>query len=181
MTTKRAVILVEGDSDRIALETLATRLGHDLAEEDVDIVPMNGVANLRSHLQQLEANHSVVVVCDDRESPSVRRAVARAEMMNVRIEVCVGDLEDELIRAVGAAEVEQVIEMEGELGSFRALQQMPAHRGHATEEQLRRFVGTKSGRKAKYARLLVNAVDLPRVPAPLNRALLAAFSSSSAT
>jgi hypothetical protein len=79
----------------------------------------------------------------------------------------VADLEDELIRALGPPLVERVIEAEGELGSFRSLQQMPAHRGRTSEQQLRRFIGTKSGRKAKYARILVDALDLARTPQPL--------------
>ena len=39
------------------------------------------------------------------------------------------------------------------------------------EERLRRFMGTVSGRKAQYPRLLVDALDLTRVPRPLDRAL----------
>ena len=94
----------------------------------------------------------------------------------MHIEVCVADLEDELIRAVGPVDVEQVIERAGELASFRTLQQMPAQRDRTVEQQLHRFVGSKSGRKAKYARLLVNALDLAQVPEPLTRALKTAFS-----
>jgi hypothetical protein len=165
--TQRAVILVEGDSDRIALETLAARIGHDLAAQGVEIMSMSGVTNVGAYLERIAANLSVVVMCDDRESAKVRRAGERAGSVDLLVEVCVDDLEDELIRALGPAAVERVIEAEGELGSFRSLQQMPAHRERTAEQQLRRFVGTKSGRKAKYARLLVDALDLARVPQPL--------------
>jgi hypothetical protein len=175
--TERAVILVEGDSDRIALEVLEIRLGRDPVAEGVDIITMGGVTNLGAYLERLATRRGVVVMCDDQESRWVHRAVARAGMMNVCVAVCVADLEDELIRAVGPAEVEHVIEAEGELDSLRVLQQMPAHRGHTTEQQLHRFMGTKSGRKARYARLLVNTLDHARVPEPLMRALAAAFPS----
>jgi predicted ATP-dependent endonuclease of OLD family len=169
--THRAVILVEGDSDRIALETLAARLRCDLAAQGVEIMSMHGVTNVGAYLERFGANHRIVVMCDDRESASVRRAAERTGVVDLRVEVCVVDLEDELIRALGPAAVEQVIEAEGELGSFRSLQQMPAHRERAAEQQLRRFVGTKSGRKAKYARLLVDALDLARIPPPLTGVL----------
>jgi hypothetical protein len=177
---ERSLILVEGDSDRIALETLAIRLGRRLEAQGVDIVSMDGVTNLGAHLKRFTADCSVVVLCDDRESATVRRVVESAGLAKVHIEVCVADLEDELIRAIGPAGVQQVIDGEGELSSFRALQQMPAQRARTVDEHLRRFVGSKSGRKAKYARLLVNALDLARVPEPLTRTLAAALSPPSA-
>jgi hypothetical protein len=85
--------------------------------------------------------------------------------------VCVVDLEDELIRSLGAASVEQIVDAQGELGSFRILQKQPAQKGRSSEEQLRRFMGTRGGRKIRYARLLVDALDLTRVPQPLDRVL----------
>jgi hypothetical protein len=39
------------------------------------------------------------------------------------------------------------------------------------EAQLRRFIGTRSGRKLRYARLLAGALDLGHVPRPLDRLL----------
>jgi hypothetical protein len=165
--TQRVVILVEGDSDRVALETLAARLGRDLAAQGVDIVSMNGVTNLGAYLARFTAGIPVVVMCDERESAGVRRTAERAGVVDVHVEVCVADLEEELIRALGPAAVEQVIEAEGELPSLRSLQRMPEHRERTPEQQLHRFLGTKSGRKARYARLLVEALDLARMPQPL--------------
>jgi hypothetical protein len=85
--------------------------------------------------------------------------------------VCVLDLEDELIRSLGSDTVEQVVEAQGELASLRIFQQQPAQRGRSPEAQLRRFMGTRSGRKIHYARMLVEALDLVRVPRPLDRLL----------
>jgi hypothetical protein len=85
--------------------------------------------------------------------------------------MCVADLEDELIRALGTTCVERVVDSQGELGSFRTLQKQPAQRGRSTDQQLRRFIGTRGGRKIRYARLLVDALDLDRVPRPLDRVL----------
>jgi hypothetical protein len=81
------------------------------------------------------------------------------------------DLEDELIRALGAAWVEAVIDAQGELASFRTLQKQVAWRGQSTEAQLRRFMGSGATRKIRYARLLVDALDLAHVPRPLHLVL----------
>ena len=85
--------------------------------------------------------------------------------------VCVADLEDELIRALGADSVEEVVAAQGDLRSFRTLQHQPAWQGRAREEQLRRFMGIGGRRKTRYARLLVEALDLRRVPRPLDGVL----------
>jgi hypothetical protein len=83
----------------------------------------------------------------------------------------VEDLEDELIRAVGAARVEVIFDSQGDLGSFRSLQNQPAWRGQKVEAQMRRFLGSGARRKLRYARLLTGSVDLDRTPHPLDAAL----------
>ena len=119
-------------------------------------------------------------LCDAGEEGEYRRGLeraglgsklTRAEMEALGFSVCVADLEDELIRALGAASVEEVVEAQGELHSFRTFQKQPAQRGKTVEEQLRRFLGTRSGRKSHYARMLVEALDLDRMPRPLDLVL----------
>ena len=46
------IVLVEGTSDRRAVETLARRRGRDLQAEGVAIVPMGGYGNLPRLLGQ---------------------------------------------------------------------------------------------------------------------------------
>jgi hypothetical protein len=173
------VILVEGLSDQHALEALSRRRERDLPGEGVDIVAMGGARNIRSSLERygpqgLDVN--VRGLCDAREEPEFRRALertgfganlSRRDMEALGFFVCVADLEDELIRALGVDTVEQVISANGELELLRALQRQPAQRDRTIEQQLHRFMGTKSGRKLRYARLLVDALDLARVPRPL--------------
>ena len=72
------------------------------------------------------------------------------------------DLEDELIRALGADAVQRVVEAQGDLGPFRTLQKQPQWQGRPVEEQLRRFMGSGGRRKIRYARFLVEALDLGR-------------------
>ncbi|MGH3129205.1 MAG: ATP-dependent endonuclease, partial [Gaiellaceae bacterium] len=97
--------------------------------------------------------------------------LTRADLERLGFYVCAADLEDELIRSLGVASVEQVLDAQGELGSFRTFQKQPAQQRRTNEAQLRRFMGTRSGRKALYARLLVDALDLTQVPRPLDHVL----------
>jgi hypothetical protein len=113
-------------------------------------------------------------LCDAREEPVFRRALERygADGLGVLgFDVCVEDLEDELIRALGAAGVEAVLAGHGDLAAFRTFQKQPAWRGRAVEAQLRRFFGSADSRKTRYARLLVEALDLAAVPRPLDGVL----------
>ena len=48
----RGVVLVEGTSDRGAVETLARRRGRDLEAEGVAVVPMGGYGNLPRLLER---------------------------------------------------------------------------------------------------------------------------------
>jgi hypothetical protein len=119
-------------------------------------------------------------LCDAGQEGYLRRALARgglgtstsrAGLEALGFYVCVTDLEDELIRAAGTGTVEQIILAQGELRSFRIFQRQPAQRQRSTAEQLHRFLGTRSGRKSQYARLLAAALDPARVPRPIDRML----------
>jgi hypothetical protein len=179
----RTVVLVEGSSDQVALEALAARRGRDLAAAGIAVVPMGGARNIRHFLERFGPrglNLRLAGLCDAGAEGDVRRGLeraglgadlGRAEMEALGFYVCVADLEDELIRCLGVAGVERVVEAQGELGSFRTFQQQPAWRARSTPEQLRRFIGTHSGRKFRYARLLVDALELTCVPRPLDRVL----------
>jgi hypothetical protein len=85
--------------------------------------------------------------------------------------VCHADLEDELIRALGIDEVLEVISAQKEHAAFETFRKQPAQRGRTVDAQLRRFIGTRAGRKLRYARAMVEAVDLGCVPRPLVAAL----------
>jgi hypothetical protein len=179
----RAVVLVEGISDQAALEALAERRGRDLDAEGVSIVPMGGAQAIGGFLERFGPDGldvGLAGLCDAAEEGEFQRGLerarlgsglTRADMERLGFYVCVADLEDELIRAYGAAAVERVVEAQGDLGSFRTLQKQPAWQGRTTEEQLRRFMGSGGRRKIRYARLLVEALDLDRVPRPLDLVL----------
>jgi hypothetical protein len=158
-----AVVLVEGASDRIALETLARRQGRDLAGEGVSIVAIGGAQAVGRVVEDLRGTTvSIAGLCDAGEEALFRRAGFGSNLF-----VCHADLEDELIRALGAGAVEEILEANGDLGSFRTLQKQPVWRGRPVEDQLRRFMGSGARRKVRYARLLVEAVGLEAMPQPL--------------
>ena len=161
-----AVVLVEGMSDQAAVRTLAERSGRDLRAEGVFVVPMGGATNV-GHFVDLFGPGGFGVrlagLCDQGEERDFRRGLDGAGPYFV----CVADLEDELIRALGTGRVEDLIEAEGESGPFLTFTRQPAHRDTARDRQLRRFMGTRSGRKIRYGHLLAAALDLTLVPAPL--------------
>lgn len=184
MTNVRGVVLVEGVSDQMALETLAQRLGRDLEAECVSVVPMGGASAFGEFMTRLLASQGfdgrVAGLCDEGELGELRQGLERAglginltrsEMEALGFHVCVVDLEDELVRALGVASAESVIESQGELGAFRTFQKQPAWRERSGEDQVRRFIGSKAGRKARYGRLLVDALDLAAIPRPLQQVL----------
>jgi hypothetical protein len=177
--THRAVVLVEGTSDQAAVEALARRRGLDLDRERISVVPIGGaqaIGRFLSRFGPTGLDVRLAGLCDVAEEPEFRRGLERAglgfdldraEMERLGFYVCVADLEEELIRALGADKVEEVVEAEGDLRAFRSLQRQPAWRGRALEEQLRRFMGSGGRRKIRYARLLVETLDLARMPRPL--------------
>jgi hypothetical protein len=182
VTGARAVILVEGISDRRALEALAARRGRDLGAEGVAIVATGGSKSFGRFLGRFGPRELGVVVAglyDSGAEADVRNGLeragfgsdlSRAAMERLGFHACVEDLEDELIRSVGPDVVERIIDARGELGPFRTLQKQPEWRGRPVEEQLRRFLGNAS-RKIEYAPLLVEALDASRVPLPLSHVL----------
>jgi len=179
----QAIVLVEGISDRVALETLAERLGRNLEAEGVSIVAIGGAQAIRRVVVELGPrgrNVRLAGLCDAGEERAFRRGLelaglgspaTRSELEALGFYVCDADLEDELIRALGAAAVEEVIESQGDLRSFRTMQKQPEWRERPPEEQLHRYLGSGARRKTRYARLLVDALDLTQVPRPLERVL----------
>jgi hypothetical protein len=177
------VVLVEGISDQLALEALAERRGRNLGAEGISVVPIGGAQSIGRFLDRFGPQGldvRLAGLCDAGEEGDFGRGLeragfgsnlTRANMERLGFYVCDTDLEDELIRALGADSVEQVVAAQGELRSFRTLQKQPAWQGRAKDEQLRRFMGSGGSRKIRYARLLVEALDLTHVPRPLDRVL----------
>ncbi|HET7355536.1 MAG TPA: TOPRIM nucleotidyl transferase/hydrolase domain-containing protein [Nocardioidaceae bacterium] len=179
MSTLRTVVLVEGNSDLVALHTLARRLGRDLAAEGIEVVAMGGITNTRAFASRFGPHGLGVPLAglyDAADEAKLMHGLAAVGMRaaldlggpsGLGFYKCSADLEDELVRAVGVEGVESVIEAAGETRSLQLLAGMPAQRDWTRQAVLRRFLGVRSGRKARYAALLVEALEPGRVPEPL--------------
>jgi hypothetical protein len=172
----RTVVLVEGVSDQRAIEALAGRRGHDLAALGVSVIPTAGATNFGRFLDLLgPKGHDVNLagLCDEGEEAELGLAVetagvspvsTRADLEEAGFYVCEIDLEDELVRALGAETMVWLIESQGQLRRFRSFQNQPAQRHKTIEAQIWRWLGNH---KIRYAPLMVEALDPDRVPRPL--------------
>jgi hypothetical protein len=161
-----AVILVEGITDRIAVEAVAAKLGRDLAAEGVEIVPIGGAQAIRRAFAEHDGER-VVGLCDAGEERWFRRVLGAATY------VCVEDMEDELIRSLGPSGVEEVIAAQGELETFRNFQNQLAWRGRPVELQLHRWLRSAQRRNKRYPPLLIAALEPEQIPRPLAGVLAA--------
>jgi hypothetical protein len=169
----RVVVLVEGASDAAVVRVLCRARG--LVDAEVHVRDMGGVTNVGRHLRALDGSTPVLGLCDAPEERFVIRALRRAGqdigdrvgLERLGFWVCDRDLEDELIRALGADQVVAALEELGEADRFRAFQGQPQWRGRPVADQLRRFAGTTSGRKLTFARRLAEQLTPPTTPPPL--------------
>jgi hypothetical protein len=152
-----AVVLVEGITDRLALEAVARRLALDL--DGIEIVPIGGAQAIRRAAAQYEGER-VAGLCDAGEERYFRRVLGDAAY------VCDKDLEDELIRALGPDRVQEVVAAQGELETFRSFQNQVFWRERPVERQLRRWL-QNGGRYLRYPPLLIEAMEPGEIPRPL--------------
>ena len=189
MSAQRVVVLLEGQSDVAALRALLSARPLPDRAGQLELVDMGGVTNIRRHLADLVAGsrngdapavRRVLGVCDAGEASFFARALASIghpvssseEMADLGFHTCDVDLEDELIRALGADRVLDVITGLGLLDRFATFRRQPTWTGRPVTDQLRRFAGTTSGRKVVVAQALAAAMTPEQVPPPL-AALLA--------
>ena len=175
----RMIAFVEGVSDRVAVETLAGRRGHDLDADGVCVLPIGGATSIGRFIDLIGPTGldvELAGMCDAGEERHFWKALERAglaenptrtELEAIGFFVCVADLEEELIRALGSDTVKRVIEQQGDLRSFLSLQRQPAQRDSTVERQLWRFMGSIGGRKERYARALVMELTDAQTPRPL--------------
>lgn len=185
-----SIVLVEGESDRVALQALAVRRGLDLQRAGVQLIALGGAQAIGPYLHTFRDGGDRRCLCglyDAGEEAVFRRGLERHGFGAVSgrrgleergFFCCDLDLEDELIRALGAPAVLAVIAGQGDEQPFRTLQRQPEWRERPVESQLRRFMGSGARRKIRYGRLLVDALDLDRVPRPLAAVLEAVLTSS---
>lgn len=180
-TGTHTVVLVEGVSDRVAVEAAARRLSRDLA--GMQVVAAGGVGSIRALAERFGPKGVGLALrglCDAAEVPWVCRALTgagvgialdRGGLETLGFAVCDRDLEDEFVRALGVERVEALFAAQGDLTAFRTLQRQGPWRAAPVEDQIRRFLGAGAGRKIRYAGVFVEAVPLERMPEALVRVL----------
>ncbi|MEO5981273.1 MAG: ATP-dependent endonuclease [Pedococcus sp.] len=117
----------------------------------------------------------VLGVCDAGEASFFARALRSIghpvasvqDMAALGFHVCDQDLEDELIRALGADRVIDVLADLELLDQFATFRRQPTWTGRPVTDQLRRFAGTTSGRKVLVAQALATAMAPHQAPPPL--------------
>lgn len=167
----RTVVLVEGPSDVAAVSALAAGRGRNLAAEGVCVLPMGGAMSVGRFTRLLGPSGlglRLTGLCDEAERRYYVRGLEQAGAAQRGFFVCAADLEDELIRALGPPRVEELVRAEGDLRALQTFLRQPAQRGRTAQQQLRRFLGTKKGRKIRYGRVLAEALEPDRAPAPLD-------------
>ncbi|MFJ9212392.1 TOPRIM nucleotidyl transferase/hydrolase domain-containing protein [Streptomyces sp. NPDC102264] len=167
----RVAVLLEGLSDVAAVNALAESRGRNLAAEGVCVLSIGGAMSIGRYARLLGSpglDLRLTGLCDERERPFYARGFERAGAAQDGFFVCAADLEDELIRMLGVTRVEEAVRAEGDLRALRTFLRQPAQQGRAPQQQFRRFLGTKKGRKIHYGRVLVEALGPDQVPAPLD-------------
>src|SRR5262245_51806356 len=144
MLSRAAVLIaVEGNSDKVVLETILRRLGRDLNAEGIGIRAIGGAHAIRRFVAGLGPGTAVRGLCDENEERLFRRVLDD-------IYVCVPDLEGELIRALGVERMLQIVDRD----AFATMQRQPAQRGRPIELQLHRWLRASSSRSHRYLPIL---------------------------
>jgi putative ATP-dependent endonuclease of OLD family len=169
------VVLVEGFSDLLAVRTLARLIGVDLDGVGVSLIALEGQTLLKQHHALFGPDGldlQLRGLCDaDAEGEWIARLSAaglavidRASMALNGFYVCDPDLEAELLGALSEAEIENVIDADGALHLFTALEADPSNAGVPKAELQSRFVKKD---KVRWAPLLAAASEAPNIPAPV--------------
>lgn len=176
----RSVILVEGASDKLALQALAEKMATNLDSKGVSIIELDGANTLGTFLklvgktgfdlpiQGLCDADKVSDWCDYLQDAGHGTPATRADLEALGFYVADRDLEDELIRSLGSARVKAAIKSEGDESAWITFQKQPTQKSLPESEQLRSFI-KKGNRKVQYAPVLVDLLQLHEVPNCLAR------------
>ncbi len=178
----RSVLLVEGESDYIAVTKAATLLGHRLDAKGVAVLQTGGEGTLRTFVRLFGKNgldldiaglvdaDAEAALTQELERESYGQGIDRLTLESVGFWICDSDLEAELIQAVGISQTEALITAEGEDQSYAAFAQDPRYSRLSDQERLEAFL-SKRGRKVRYAPLLIDRLTSGTLPRPLVEAL----------
>ena len=168
------IVLVEGVSDQIAVDTLAQRLGG--SDTGVAVLPVGGAQGLRRMLRTIRADHPAVPLSglyDIAEAHVIRRALEDAGLLGPDTAI-----EDAGFGALLISKT-SCCAPAGRISSRRASPTTATSPRSAScrssrsgaiapiHAQLRRWMTSGARRKLRYARIFVDAIPLERMPEPL--------------
>lgn len=172
----RTVVLLEGVSDVAAVQALMDAQG--IGAAPVHLASLDGATNWNRALKELRllrGDVDVLGLVDQNEAHAAVRALTQdglpvqdaSDLPVYGVFVCEADLEDELIRALGAERARDALADAGLGGKFEAFQSQGEWGERTLADQLHRFCGVASGRKALAAGVLAGALAADEVPEPL--------------
>jgi hypothetical protein len=175
----RTIIVVEGVTDQLALTLAARRAGRNFEADGVNVVPIHGAHAMSRFLRQVavdEPEARLAGLYDMGEERVIRTALERGgfgatldhrQLERLGFFACDADLEEELIRATGEANLSRLIEREGDAQPWHRFRSQSAWRGRPVDQQFHRFIRSVSERNSRYIRAMVETIDPSRLPRPL--------------
>jgi predicted ATP-dependent endonuclease of OLD family len=175
----KALIVVEGFSDLLALRTLTKLRGKDLDASGVSLLSLDGSGTFKHYLQLFGPEGLGVELrglCDqDAERDWIEKLSAagigvadRASLEENGFFVCDPDLEAEMLSALEPTEITRVINEDGAEATFSSFASHPANSG-LTEHEIQ--VAFFKNEKVRWAPLFAAAMSPTALPQPIERLL----------
>ena len=169
--TAGSVIAVEGPSDRIIVNRVASAIGFDLDRNDVVLTETNGCGDMKV-IESIFGSGGFDIplyelVDQDAADEAARRLhVGESQLATRNVFVSTRDLEDEYVQAIGAKRLWDKFRAAGTFSTNTLATCKTGRDGYPTEAALAQFLREKSKRKipaALVAAELIDATNAPRV------------------
>lgn len=163
--TARAVIAVEGVSDRIVVEAAAQASGRGLDRTGVSIIETGGAGEMGAILilfgpSGFEIDLALLIDEDAREATAQKFGVAPADLENERVWVSSPDLEAEYVGAIGASTLWTALDSSGLFGSGELKNcRASGPKGSRTDDDVAAFCRLKSTYKVRAAIVVAELLD----------------------
>ena len=170
--TAAIVIAVEGPSDRIIVNKVASVLGIDLDKHDIVVVETDGCGNMKvveSIFGSGGFNIPLYELVDDDNREDIAKRVGAdstdpADLAAHHMFISSNDLEDEYVRAIGASRIWRVIKSMKVFSKTELRQCELGGDGNPTEASLAAFIREKTSRKIPSAIVAASLVDTENAP-----------------
>jgi predicted ATPase len=163
----RRVLIVEGESDQVAVRAFAQRMERNLDAEGISVISLEGAGSFATFFSLLGPEGldlPLSGLCDADHASSWQGVLASTDplvadtsaMEERGFFVCHNDLEDEFFRSLGLSGVEAALRSAGDGQALDRFIEQPSQDG-SKEERLRRYVDRN---KVRSAAALIDALHL---------------------